>query len=208
MYCSATLEAGRAEDRHLVSVGASLCRCGPLQTMWCELDMIFGGPVSLCVVRGNLRVAVRQPCRMWQFVRQMTVLGRVAPKLARWRFLRFSRNESVASVCCFVYYLLFIMYYLLCIIYLLFIIMDFGIRAANLPLQAFLQAAALLFIMCYLLFIMYYYGLWHPSSESAPPRIPPGCRPVLAQVFSARRQGGGGGARVRLFWAPKTHSTV
>ena len=152
MYCSAILEAGRAEDRHLVSVGASLCRCGPLQTMWCELDMIFGGPGSLCVVRGNLRVAVRQPCRMWQFVRQMTVLGRVAPKLARWRFLRFSRNESVASVCCFVYYLLFSMYYLLCIMY-------------------------------YLLLIIYYYGLWHPSSESAPSSIPPGCRFIVYYVL-------------------------
>ena len=65
-----------------------------------------------------------------------------------------------------IYSLLLIIYYVLFIIYyLLFIIMDFGIRAASLPLQAFLQAVALLSIMCYLLFIIYLLLLWTLASE-------------------------------------------
>jgi hypothetical protein len=47
----------------------------------------------------------------------------------------------------------------------------------------------LLFIIYYVLFIMYYlliiyyYGLWHPSSESAPSSIPPGCRFIVYYVL-------------------------
>ena len=54
MYFSTMLEAGRAEDRHLANVDASLCRCGSLKTMWYEFDVMLGGPVDLRVVRGNL----------------------------------------------------------------------------------------------------------------------------------------------------------
>ena len=57
MYCSTILEAGRAEDRHLANGDASLCRCGSFKTTWYEFDVVFGGPVDLRVVRGNLRIA-------------------------------------------------------------------------------------------------------------------------------------------------------
>ena len=57
MYCSTILEAGRAEDRQLANVDASLCRRGSFKTTLYVFGVIFGGPVDLRVVRGNLCIA-------------------------------------------------------------------------------------------------------------------------------------------------------
>ena len=64
--------------------------------MWCELEVIFGRPVNLRVVRGNLCIAEpNAPATVHNMVicLQIAVAERVAPKLARWRFLCFTDTE-------------------------------------------------------------------------------------------------------------------